>query len=74
MRALLLASLLVACASFADRGDEGETAESKGRIDAPSWLLSVDGHGTWTEDNTVRAWADARVANVRFHKRVKALW
>ncbi len=71
MRALLLLCML-GCATAADRGDDERTAAQADRIDAPSWLLSVDGHGTWQENGVVRAWADARVANVRFHKRVLA--
>lgn len=44
-------------------GDRGATA--------PTWLLDVEGHGTWTEEpDVVHAWLDARVANVRYHKRV----
>lgn len=40
---------------------------------APAWLVSVAGHGTWTDKaspKVVRAWVDARVNNRRFHKRV----
>jgi len=46
-----------------DAGDRQATA--------PTWLLDVEGHGTWTEQpDVVNAWLDARVANVRYHKRV----
>lgn len=40
---------------------------------APAWLLQVDGSGTWQETDqpdVVRAWIDARVANLSYHKRV----
>jgi phosphatidylserine/phosphatidylglycerophosphate/cardiolipin synthase-like enzyme len=44
-----------------------------------AWALRAAGSGSWTEPNAkkpewnvVRAWVDARVANVRYHKRVFA--
>jgi hypothetical protein len=72
MRALLVACALIACAPGAERGDDERTAAQAGRIEAPSWLLSNDAHGTWSDNGVLHAWADARVANVRFHKRVLA--
>ena len=54
--------------------------QSQGVADAPSWLIEVDGSGTFTdvdgeaeeagEAAVVYAWVDARVANLRYHKRV----
>ena len=44
---------------------------AQAQASAPTWLLDVQGHGTWIEsEDVVDAWLDARVANVRFHKRV----
>lgn len=63
---------LTACAPVADRGDEGASAGSEQRVSAPTWLLAHAGSGTWLENGARRAWADARVANVRFDKRVLA--
>ena len=45
---------------------------------APDWLLSAVGSGTWKDEveegeedpGIVRAWVDGKVANRRFHKRV----
>ncbi|MBI2390765.1 MAG: hypothetical protein HYV09_14340 [Deltaproteobacteria bacterium] len=63
---------LTACAPLADRADEGASAASEQGVSAPSWLLAHAGAGSWLEGATRRAWADARVANVRFDKRVLA--
>ena len=71
--ALLVAALLVACAPLADRAEEGGSASLRQRVQAPAWLLDHAGSGTWLDASGVRhAWADARVANVRFEKRVLA--
>jgi hypothetical protein len=69
---LLAAALLGACAV----GDEPAAAGSvQQTVDAPSWLLAHDGAGTWIDDQdhpgeVVHAWVDARVKNLRYHKRV----
>ena len=72
------------CAPGGDgAGAEGGPAAGKADLpsgaapghEAPTWLLSVSDSGTWRagdEEDTLRAWVDARVANRRFHKRVFA--
>lgn len=73
MRALLVACALVACAPLAERDGEGRAASSQHGVQAPAWLLGHAGAGTWIDAANVRhGWADARVANVRFDKRVLA--
>lgn len=40
---------------------------------APSWMLDFENHGTWTDPeqpDVVHVWIDAKVANVRYHKRL----
>ncbi len=55
----------------------GLASQAQHVVDAPAWLIDVDGSGTWTEVDdedgevaVVYAWVDARVANLRYHKRV----
>jgi len=73
LSALLLASVLAACAPLADREDEGRSAASQAGVHAPSWLLEHAGAGSWLDATKLRrAWADVRVANVRFDKRLFA--
>ena len=67
-RSLLLA--VVFAAACADPG-----AGSSSALNAPSWALSPAGSGSWAEARAdehalVRAWVDARVANLRYDKRV----
>lgn len=74
MKRLLLALSLLsaACGPVSAHDDEGRAASSEHRVEAPSWLLSPAGSGTWLENGARRAWADVRVANVRYDKRVFA--
>ena len=76
---LALAPVLLALAPWvaACGGDDLPPSEDLDTVSqhatAPSWMLDIHGHGTWTtpdEPDVVRAWVDARVANVRYHKRV----
>lgn len=71
-RAALLATLaLVACGTEA--GSELEGSAASPLTLAPGWLVAPAGHGTWTDEGSpdvVFAWIDARVANVRYDKRV----
>lgn len=65
--AALTALVLAGCGSF----DTGGGADALAT--APSWLIEIEGSGTWQEPSdaeVVRAWVDARVANLRYHKRV----
>lgn len=67
---VVLSLALAACGS----DGAGERVDTVGQqATAPSWMLEVHDHGTWTvegEPDVVRAWVDVRVANVRYHKRV----
>lgn len=60
-------------------GIDGGKADvwGEGGAEAPAWLLSVEGLGTWRDEadeeaghDVLRAWVDARVANTRYDKRV----
>ena len=75
--ALLLAIALAGCA--ADTASEpapsepGPTERSDALVASPEWLLRTEASGTWIVPEhlgTVHAWLDARVANVRYDKRV----
>lgn len=57
----------------------GKADEASPTAEAPAWLLAPLGQGTWEDDGEphggftlLRAWVDARVANVRYDKRVLA--
>ncbi len=66
---------LVVAACGADPGSHAPASASRtGELAvAPRWLLRTEATGTWVVPEhlgTVHAWIDARVANVRFDKRV----
>ncbi len=81
------AALIAACAGPVD---DGAASSVQQVVDAPCWLLSVNGSGTWidaesatdpdadgaaevaalADPDLVHAWVDARVANLRYDKRV----
>ncbi|MCA9608521.1 MAG: hypothetical protein KC619_23110 [Myxococcales bacterium] len=64
-RLALLALLAIGCA---EPGRHDTAA-----LEAPGWALSTAGTGTWEVDGEpglVHAWVDARVANLRYDKRV----
>lgn len=81
---LLLAGALGLALSCAGGGGGEAGAPLDGKADgwgeagaeAPSWLLAVEGSGTWQDEEAegagevVYAWVDARVANTRYDKRV----
>jgi phosphatidylserine/phosphatidylglycerophosphate/cardiolipin synthase-like enzyme len=62
---------LLACESSPTSSSSGSNEASL--ADAPRWLVRTEATGTWVVPQhlgTVHAWVDARVANVRFDKRV----
>ncbi|MCU0676050.1 MAG: phospholipase D-like domain-containing protein [Myxococcota bacterium] len=62
---------LLACESSPTSSSSGSNEASL--ADAPRWLVRTEATGTWVVPEhlgTVHAWVDARVANVRFDKRV----
>ena len=72
-RAAVLLALAGACAGGEGEPPERPAADRRSLEPAPRELLRPAGHGTWPdpEDPSVlRAWVDARVANVRYAKRV----
>jgi phosphatidylserine/phosphatidylglycerophosphate/cardiolipin synthase-like enzyme len=84
--ALLALTMALGCEGGAGDGSgsgdgkaDGWTTVSGGQrvYMAPDWMLSTDGSGTWEEEapegstfQVIRAWVDARVANLRYDKRV----
>ena len=74
LAACILAAATFSAACSSAGADAGERVESVGQqATAPSWMLDIDDHGTWTQEDepdVVHAWLNARVANVRYHKRV----
>lgn len=69
-------AVLVACTPGAHRDEEALSSAAQ-QATAPDWLLSIEGSGTWTDPaddehdyDVLHGWVDARVKNLRYHKRV----
>lgn len=72
---LTTATLIALGACDAPTSSMSATSQADARqlAAAPVWLVRTEATGTWVEPShfgTVHAWVDARVANVRFDKRV----